>query len=138
MTVQHDSGVLGLLHRQYRNLETYCNAQTRIQNALIEEKRTTALFSLKLHAHLDNLQSSLQQVQSDLRQLQTIELGHPRLQRLLVAHIERSRRILKTIYNSGGAFHANGIPVYKDDVETKTVALASLNASIADLERKIG
>ena len=130
--------VVTALHEQYSRVEAYCNAQTRLRNALMEDERTTALYSHTLETLVQHMQTTVQRVQSDLKQLQTMRLGHARLQPLLLDHVERSRRILKTIYNSGGRFHTNGIPDGKDDIETKTVALACLKASIAQIERKIG
>lgn len=138
MTMTPNINVIEALHQQYDHLEEYCNAQTLTQNALIEDNRKAAQYSHTLQAHLDHLQTSLQHVQSDLKQLQLMQLTHPRLQQLLVTHLERSQRILKTIYHGGGRFHANGIPDGKDDIDAKTVSLACLKASIAEIERKIG
>lgn len=133
-----NNNIIQALHQQYDHVEEYCNAQTRFQNALIEDERKAAQYSHTLQAHLDHLQTSLEHVRSDLKQLQSIQLTHPRLQQLLANHLERSQRILKTIYNSGGRFHTNGIPAGKDDIEAKTVSLACLKASVAEIERKIG
>jgi hypothetical protein len=136
------SSLLQLLNSQYEHVESYCNAQTRLQNALTEGNRSKSdphqLYQAKLNQHVTSLQKTLGKVQSDLVELEGYNIKNERLQQLLDSHVERSKRVLTTIYRHGGIYHANGLPAGKDSIEEKTVALSALKASITQIQRVIG
>jgi uncharacterized coiled-coil DUF342 family protein len=124
------------LQRQFQHVEKYCNAQTRLHNALIEEDR--AFQSTSLHTYIVELEDCLRKVQKDLGYLQEKQLRNQRRMEVLSSHVERSKRVLWTVYENGAILHPNGIPATKDNVAIKTVALSTLRASMVQLERKFG
>lgn len=130
-----------VLKAQYSHVEEYCNAQTRLQNQFIDirDGRPKVLHQYDLQqANLD-LSNSISKVQTDLGTLSsTLKLLEDRNQQIaLQAHVQRSNRVLETIYNNGGRLHSIGIPASKDNHEIKTVALATLRASIAQVEKAL-
>jgi 23S rRNA C2498 (ribose-2'-O)-methylase RlmM len=124
------------LQRQFQHVEQYCNAQTRLHNALLEEDR--AFQSTSLQTYIIELEECLRKVQKDLGSLQAKELRNQRRMEVLLSHVERSKRVLLTVYENGAMLHPNGIPATKDNVAIKTVALSTLRASMVQLERKFG
>jgi phage baseplate assembly protein gpV len=128
-----------LLKTQYGHVEVYCNAQTLLQNELVDSRngRSQILYQHALQQATLDLSNSISEVQQDLRMLAACKLSDRNQQRALDAHVQRSNRVLETIYHNGGRFHSNGIPASKDSHETKTVALATLRASIAQLEKAL-
>ena len=147
-----------LLQYQYDHVEEYCNAQTNLNNILIQRTdnntntyTSSRNLSVLLVPAISNLQEKLAYVQNDLTSLeefvQTCE-QHSISSRsvslsLLQQHVERSRRVLKTVYEP---YHVNGIQFPSkqktvmsglDSIETKTIALASLRASIIKLQQQI-
>jgi hypothetical protein len=125
-----------LLQQQSQHVEEYCNGQTRLQNALIEEDRTFQASSIQ--TNIVELDQTLRNVQKDLKNLKMKQLHGHRRKEVLSDHIQTSERVLLTIWENGGMLHPNGIPASKDNVAIKTVALSSLRASIAQVQRKLG
>mmetsp|Transcript_9803 Transcript_9803/g.13811 ORF Transcript_9803/g.13811 Transcript_9803/m.13811 type:complete len:164 (+) Transcript_9803:55-546(+) len=139
-----------LLLKQYQHVEEYCNAQTRLQNALMDNRSTSQhKWETILHRHtlqqstLD-LNESIQRVKSDLieieKQIMLQEDGSNsfldrNVREALEQHMKRSRRVVQTIFGSGGQLHTCGIPVNggNQDHDIKIIALASLRASRAQL-----
>jgi hypothetical protein len=132
-----------LLKAQYSQVEEYCNAQTRLQNELVvvssrDGRPTKGLYHQRaLQQTTLDLVNSISRVQTDLGTLSTLKLEDRNQQNALEAHVQRSNRVLETIYNNGGQLHAIGIPASKDNHEIKTVALATLRASIAQVEKAL-
>jgi hypothetical protein len=136
-----------LLKAQYGHVEAYCNAQTMLQNELLVDiSRDDGVRSCSQIRYQHALQqatlgfvNSISEVQEDLRMLLAAcnQRSDRNEQRALDAHVQRSIRVLDTIYHNGARFHSNGIPASKDNHETKTVALATLRASIAQLEKRL-
>jgi hypothetical protein len=125
-----------LLQQQAQNVEEYCNAQTRLQNAVVDENR---MFQASvIQTCIVELQKTLSTVQNDLIALQSKELRGHRKKEILSDHIQLSKRVLLTIFENGGMLHSNGIPASKDNVEIKTVALSSLRASVLQVQRILG
>lgn len=131
-----DEKLSGRLKRQYKHFEDYCNAQTRLQNALIEEDRE--FLPSTLQDCVDALQIVVSKIQEDRKDLATFNLNNGRKQKILEEHISRSERIIKTIFHNGGKYHPSGIPASSDDVNMKTVAMATLRASLTKTQRKLG
>lgn len=125
-----------LLQQQAQNIEEYCNSQTRLQNALIEENRM--LQASVIPRYIVELQQALRAVQNDLRALESKELHGIRRKEAIHDHIQLSKRVLLTVFENGGMLHSNGILASKDNIEIKTVALSSLRGSIFQVQRKLG
>ena len=125
-----------LLKAQYGHVEAYCNAQTMLQNELVDSRhgRSHLLHQHSLQQATLCLSNCISDVQEDLRTMVACTLSDRNQQKALDAHVQRFIRVLETIYHNGGRFHSNGIPASSDNHDTKTVALATLRASIAQLE----
>ena len=138
-----------LLLEQYQHLEEYCNAQTRLHNILIDNKSTSqqkwdkVLYDHKLQQTTLDLNDCIKKVKSDLIEIDKQLLIHTNNSSLdrnaceaLQQHLTRSRRVVQTIFESGGQLHGCGIPAKKgnNDHDSKLVALASLRASRAQLD----
>jgi hypothetical protein len=134
-----------VLKAQYSHVEEYCNAQTRLQNELVHvdshDGRPRGLHQRALQQATLDYANSITKVQNNLGTLTTLLSTHKledRNQKLaLEAHVQRSNRVLETMYNNGGRFHSIGIPASKDSHEIKTVALATLRASIAQVQKAL-
>ena len=138
-TDKEEENLRRILEEQSSRVEAYCNEQTRLQNALIDSRggQSHAMHQLILqHCTLD-LSDSIEKVQENLQTLSSVELSDRNKQNALETHVARSKRVLQTIHESGGKFYPSGIPASKDDVAAKTVALATLRASIAQVEKAI-
>lgn len=129
-----------LLQKQYQHAEEYCNAQTRLHSALVDNRPHSQLDQLLFHhtlqRALEDMKESTDKVRSDLVSLEEsrTEVANHNLHKALQTHLETSHRIVQTMFHSGGRFHTSGIPANKDDYESKMVALATLRASIETLE----
>ena len=138
-TDNEEENLRRILDEQSSSVEAYCNRQTRLQNALIESRdgRSHAIHQLTLQQCTLDLSDSIGKVQENLQTLSSVELSDRNKQKALETHVARSKRVLETIHQNGGNFYPNGIPASKDDDEAKTVALATLRASIAQVEKAI-
>lgn len=87
---------------------------------------------------MNQLEKALGKVQNDMQAILMISLRHRRRMEVLSEHIQLSERVLLTIFENGALLHANGVPATKDNTAIKTVALSSLRASIARVQRKLG
>lgn len=132
----NDDWLRNVLNQQYLHAEYYCNAQTKLQNSLLQQNQQTSKHGME--STVLELSAAVQDVQQDLETLRTIAMDLPsRTQALLKDHVELSKRVVMTIYEHGGMYHPNGIPATKDNIEIKTVALASLRASKVRLEQRL-
>eukprot|EP00547_Thalassionema_nitzschioides_P013706 CAMPEP_0194239290 /NCGR_PEP_ID=MMETSP0158-20130606/5802_1 /TAXON_ID=33649 /ORGANISM="Thalassionema nitzschioides, Strain L26-B" /LENGTH=151 /DNA_ID=CAMNT_0038973731 /DNA_START=20 /DNA_END=475 /DNA_ORIENTATION=- len=132
-----NSWIQQALNQQYEHLELYCNAQTRLQNSLLQQQLHRQHNDTRTEWVME-LSHAVQDVQQDLETLRNHTCSHPRKQELLQRHVELSERVIKTIYEHGGMYHRNGIPATKDNIEIKTVALASLRARSKHLGEVFG
>jgi sirohydrochlorin ferrochelatase len=131
------------LKEQYAHVEAYGNAQTKLHHAMSRSTNETGETQfgplLRQNARnraLEELAESIARVRSDFQCLQSMDLSEEshKLQEVWKRHLETSRRVVDTIFEHGGRLHANGVPATKDDYDTKLVALATLRASIAQVE----
>lgn len=134
--LDEDESLRLVLKQQSSLCEAYCNAQTRLQNALIDG-HSHPHSQLLLHQTLTELSDCTASVQENFKLLSTMQLNDRNKQAALETHVQRSKRVLETLFESGGKLDSLGIPVSKDDVEMKTVALATLRASIAQVEKTL-
>lgn len=134
-----EEGLRRILKEQYARAEAYCNAQTRLQNALVESRdgRSRVLHQQSLKQATSQLLDCTEKVQDNLNKLSLCQLDNRNQQKALETHLARSKRVLETIFQNGGELSHLGIPVSRDDVEIKTVALATLRASIAQVEKAL-
>ena len=133
---QENQRLAHMLQQQFQNLEDYCNCQTHLQNSLVDEDRRFQASTIQMN--MDQLQQALKNVQSDMQTLKMITLRNHRRMDVLLDHIQLSERVLLTVFENGAMLHTNGIPATKDDISIKTVALSSLRASMARVQRKLG
>jgi hypothetical protein len=103
------------LQEQYKHVEEYCNAQTRLYNATISSKDTADAVA--------NLSQATRRIRQDLQKLQNFQQDQ---------HLEVSRRLIQTI-GRNPSWHADGLPEGSSKVQVYTVALATLKASIAQV-----
>ena len=135
-----DEDLRRILKEQYNHVEAYCNSQTRLQNALVGRRdgRSRVFHQQYLEKVTLDLSDCTEKVQENLKRLSSHrQLVDRNKQQALDTHVARSKRVLETIYQNGGKLSPLGIPVSKDDDETKTVALATLRASIAQVEKAL-
>lgn len=125
-----------LLQEQAEVCQEYCNAQTLLHNSLLDSRngRSHIIHQQILVQVSQDLSESIENVQENLRKLSALSLADRNKQKDLKEHVVRSKRVLQTIFDNGGKLHPIGIPINKDNIETKTVALATLRASIAQVE----
>ena len=123
-----------LLEEQYRSAEAYANAQSRLYNAA-SWRGTGAGGSGDddydddgLVAAAEDLARRREGVRSNLVLLKRHQ--QQRRDDHLEAHLSLSGRVAETLF-SNPSWHRNGIPSSRASMETSTVALASLKASIA-------
>lgn len=149
-----------LLREQYQCTEHYCNASTALHNQIQQQQQQhrhrqhngIGTATTDLLRSTQNYQDTLHQLQTCMKSLETIIMdmaeeschgNRPLLECLLQEHLERSRRILGTIYSSGegSCFHANGLPTPKqslsDIVNSRLVALSTLRASIKTVSDRL-
>lgn len=136
------------LQEQYQCVEEYCNAQTRLNNALVnnrsrsQHKWERVLYEHTLQKATQGLSESIQTVRSCMIKIESQipkglfplsdSDGNRNTRQAWQQHLERSRRVLQTLFQSGGGqFYASGIPVGKYDSESKMIGLATLRASRA-------
>lgn len=160
-----NSSLRQLLREQYSAIEDYCNAQTSFRNTIVARQDSSISGStstgldrqLCLNQALMNHQVALDRVDDNLHALhqllkalspsnettssqspmKTRKTDSTALQQVLSQHLQRSERVLQTIFmEGGGAFHPNGLPVPMREAESEStssalmVALSSLRASI--------
>ena len=140
------------LETQYAHVESYCDAQTTLGNLLINRGKDTP--QPKLHPHLLavppppdeytaclTIQQALSNIRQDWNNLQelleeTQNHNHSGVHSLLQQHWSLSKRVLQTVQD---VYHRNGIPIPTnrtvDPTERKTIALATLRASIARIQQ---
>ena len=131
-----------LLDEQYRCLEAFANAQSRLLNASSFTAKTTSRHRPDDEAEeegnevdqaVKHLMSCRQKVQHNLKRFMDDE----QFCRKHNAHLDLSRRIIRTMAKNP-SWDRVGIPSHLNAVlETNTVALATLRASIClikDLE----
>lgn len=141
-----------LLQEQYRHVEEYCNAQTRVYNSTVLTKASTQRDGIKgglsVNKNMEpsravaELSNAVACVRQDLKGLTLIlkqsddidTINHPRMisASLLREHIHLSRRVIQTISHNP-SWNVHGIPATSFNMEANMVALASLKASIARL-----
>jgi len=136
-----------LLEEQFLYTEAYCNATTALHNALQQVAGGAAEELVDLYQATKEYQDALDRVQNNLQALKELAVVEEasgtrsrNANRCLTQHLERTRRVLTTIYQSGhgAAFYANGIPIPSSQSFTgsnnnnnaRLVALATLRASI--------
>lgn len=124
MAVATNNDVLSLIDAQYQSVEALANAQSRLLNASLQRSSSSAA---DLVAAIENLESCREEVRSIWRQLLADEDFCKRHKE----HVDLSARVMKTVAmnpswdSMGIQSHNNGI------LESNTVALASLRASLA-------
>jgi hypothetical protein len=152
-----------LLDAQYEHTVDYCNAQTSLQNAITPSTASRhhmmGSTTISVASAVQTLQASVSRVQMDLKRLENVlfldddeNIDDSPGQKLtldrivvqgLTHHVERSRRILDTLHSST-SLAPHGIPVVvntstatgddDDLLNTKTIALSTLRASIHQLQ----
>jgi len=131
-----------LLEEQFQYTEAYCNATTALHNAL-QQVAGAGEVLVDLHQATKEYQDALDSVQNNLQALTELvavhekETGRRNAKSCLTQHLERTRRVLATIYQSGqgAAYYSNGIPIpssqsRNNNNNARLVALATLRASI--------
>ena len=110
-----------ILEEQYSLTEDFANSQSRLLNVSMakssDEEITSALVGMT---------KSRQRVRSSLERLHEEDFF-----RTYPAHVNLSNRVVQTIAKNP-SWHSNGIPSHVTNIlETNTVALATLKASIS-------
>ena len=149
-----------LLNEQYQSVESFANAQIRLFNATVADASpggmTTrggvlggdnnanntelAEATKNLMICRENVRSTLKRLQDELNNMEQEggEKNNSAKHKILLMqqHLSLSRRVIQTIF-SNPSWHTNGIPSItttsdgrNTSLETNTVALASLKASI--------
>jgi hypothetical protein len=145
--------ILATLEAQYTHVEAYCDAQTSLGNVYIQRGKSQEATTRTIHPYLQLEQPSpeytaLQQVRTSLHAIhQDWQIIHQLLEELnhndkeihamLLRHVALSKRVLQTVQDR---YHRNGIPILtssQSSLERKTVALATLRASIARIQQAI-
>jgi hypothetical protein len=118
--------ISNLLQDQYTFTEEYANSQSRLLNASMTSSASTAdTDDDEIKSALNDLTTYRNRVRSNLVQLHQGEFYE-----LYPAHVALSQRVIKTIA-SNPSWHPNGLYSHvKSILETNTVALATLKASI--------
>ena len=143
------SSYLELLDQQYALVEEYANAQTLLYNA--SANPNSASSKRDDDSKLDEFSPSqpptivalerLEDVKWKLRSnLQHLHSRTTAKQQLRFQHLALSKRVISTIA-SNPAWHSNGLPndagrnnFAQSALQTNTVAIAALNASIARIK----
>lgn len=156
--------ILSLLENQYAHVEAYCDAQTTLHNTLVNRGSSKGSATQKkhpVHPYLDltlhqppeeykavmNIQKSLNSIKGNWTALQELvetdkdndTNRNPIIASLLQNHMALSRRVVKTVQDP---YHRNGIPTTssgggENSTERKTVALATLRASMARIQEAL-
>eukprot|EP00980_Cylindrotheca_fusiformis_P001439 scaffold345_cov134-Cylindrotheca_fusiformis.AAC.50 len=113
-----------LLQEQYSFAEAYANSQSHLLNASVASS-TSANDKDEIGSAVNALNESRNRCRSNLE-----ALSEGQFQKLYPAHVALSQRVLQTIANNP-SWQANGLPSHVGSIlETNTVALATLKASI--------
>lgn len=124
--MQEQLDFVQLLQDQYSIAEEYANIQSRLLN--VSMKSSASLASSddeEIERVLDDVNKYRNRTRSNLARLQ-----HEGFHKLYPAHVALSLRVINTIANNP-SWNANGIPSHFTNIlETNTVALATLKASI--------
>ena len=121
-----------LLDEQYTLTENYANAQTKLLNLTRTHvgSTTTRLDSGDIAMAGSGLYNAREQVRSNFECIQ----NHPSIAVRYPEHIALTRRVLQTI-SRNPTWAEIGIPIGNlDSIQTYTVALATLKASIAQVQ----
>ena len=115
-----------LLDDQYACVEAYANSQTRLLNASMTKILPGSDESHELALAVEHHESCRRNLQSNWKRL-TEDMEFCKRYR---AHLELSQRVIKTVAQNP-SWGCTGLPSNFDGIlETNTVALASLRASI--------
>lgn len=154
--MQSSKSLSTLLREQYSATEDYCNAQTSFRNAVVsrQDSSNSGQSPMRLNRYvvlnqaLMHHQTALDRIQENLQHLhehhnalsesyETPDSGSALLQKVLSQHLQRTERVLRTIYiEGGGVYHPNGLPVPTGEGESENaasalmVALSTLRASM--------
>jgi len=129
-----------LLDEQYRWMEAFANAQSRLLNASSFTVKTPSRTrheeeeGIEVDQAVNHLISCRQKVQQNLKRFMADEQFCKKHR----AHLDLSLRIVRTI-SKNPSWDGMGIPSHTNEVlETNTVALASLRASICLIKDQEG
>jgi hypothetical protein len=124
------TALLALLDEQYVCLEAFANAQSRLLNgfsARAHPLREDEERSVEVEDAVERIDSCRQKVQQNLQRLMADE----EFSKKHKSHVDLSLRVVRTIARNP-SWGAMGIPSHATGVlETNTVALASIRASIS-------
>ena len=124
-----------LLQEQFQIFEEYCQLQTLLNRDLLEKERRFQ--SINLNLRIIELMKTLEKVKNVMKLLLGKTLQGEKRMDALFRHLDVSKRVLCTIYEHGAKLHPNGIPLTDDNVEIKTVALSTLQASMLLLQKDL-
>jgi hypothetical protein len=127
--------IASLLQEQFQVFEEYCQSQTLLNREILEKDRRFQGMNLNLRTI--ELMKTLEKVKNLMKLLQGKKLQGEKRMDALIRHLDVSKRVLCTIYENGAKLHPNGIPLTNDNVEIKTVALSTLQASSLLLQRNL-
>ena len=109
-----------ILEEQYTVTENFANAQSRLLNASMTKSSED-----EIRSALASMNKAKRSVRSCMQQLQEEDSL-----RAYPTHVSLSNRVVQTI-SKNPSWHSNGIPSHATNIlETNTVALATLKASI--------
>jgi hypothetical protein len=129
-----------LLQEQYIVTEDYCNAQTALRNVIVARNAEASsstqqrvILTQALRQHQDALECVQDNLHALTKQCSALLEEDPSME-LLPQHMQRSRRLLRSI-QGGGAYHSNGLPMVASTAAGATtssmmVALTTLRTSI--------
>ena len=127
------SSLLPLLDEHYQATQAYANAQTGLLNAVLD---TTTPQPQRSDA-LQKASTSLCDKREVLRSIFSKLQAHPELLLRHKSHIGVSRRVMQTI-SRNPSWNQFDLPSHTTGIlEINTVALASLNASIARIKEVV-
>ena len=138
------------LEHQYAHVAAYCDAQTTLGNILVHRgrdpkaRKIDPLLVVPRPPEEFNAVVTIQTARTNLKNdwvaiqelIQETTSSNTAIHTLLEQHWKLSRRVVQTVHDP---YHRNGIPVVtdvrrEDPNERKTVALATLRASVARLQ----
>jgi AraC-like DNA-binding protein len=133
---EHENQFLAsVLQEQSHVFEEYCHLQTLLNNDLLEEDRYFQ--RINLNRRTLELMTTLEKVKNVMKLLKSKTLQEEKRMNALAQHLDVSERVLCTLFEHGAKLNPNGIPMTNDNVEIKTVALSTLQASILLLQRNL-